>query len=127
MRFPCRAKVMERETSIERPKKQETTQPNLGLASLWLYICAKLTWLDWEIGNPACRGGHQGMHTLQCKQEVLRKGHHLRSNSFINVSIVWNVHNIMVQIIKYNMNLGMNVLNFKHLISLPKLEVNTEI
>ena len=33
----------------------------------------------------------------------------------------------MVQIIKYNMSLGMNVLNFKHLISLPKPEVNTEI
>ena len=34
MKFPCRAKVMERETSIEKPKKQKTTQPNLGLASL---------------------------------------------------------------------------------------------
>ena len=67
------------------------------------------------------------MHTLQCKQKVLRKGHHLCSNSFINVGNVRNVHNIMVQIIKYNINLGMNVLNFKHLISLPKLEVNTEI
>ena len=45
------------------------------------------------------------MHTLQCKQEVLRKGHYLRSNSFINVGNV-NVHNIMVQIIKYNNELG---------------------
>ena len=34
MRFPCRAKVMEQETSVEKPKKQETTHTNLGVASL---------------------------------------------------------------------------------------------
>ena len=28
------SQVMERETSVEKPKKQETTRTNLGLASL---------------------------------------------------------------------------------------------